>query len=386
MRLQEAGETAAAEAALQEALAADPNHTGAQMRLAAPYMHAGRFDEAVDAFTKVVALDPGNSRALANLGTVLQALGRNSEAETRYGQAIAADPSLDPVHLNLGHLFSDSGRPAEAINAFRTAVGINPRNPIAQQLLASALIGAGGRDDIAEALTVLGDWGALNDGDPQQAYLTGAALLVSDDVAAAIPHLTKAAEKSPETAAATLARALVAHGRHAEAEPWFVASLKGSPDKNLMAEHSQCLRELGRLGEATQVFNGLLAVDRSFAPAHLGLGSVLQVQYRHEQALVEFEAALGPGPRPRRCADACQQGDVAANDGPAARRFGDVRVGGRSGPRRPRDQVQPGHSAPSDGQIRRGQSRLSPGPGFASGIRPCHAVLAAYASQSLRLA
>ena len=151
VRLQEAGETAAAEAALQEALAADPNHTGAQMRLAALYMHAGRFDEAVD--------DPGNSRALANLGTVLQALGRNSEAETRYGQAIAADPSLDPVHLNLGHLFSDSGRPAEAINAFRTAVGINPRNPIAQQLLASALIGAGGRDDIAEALTVLGDWG-----------------------------------------------------------------------------------------------------------------------------------------------------------------------------------------------------------------------------------
>ena len=237
VRLQEVGETAAAEAALQEALAADPNHTGAQMRLAALYMHAGRFDEAVDAFTKVVALDPGNSRALANLGTVLQALGRNSEAETRYGQAIAADPSLDPVHLNLGHLFSDSGRPAEAINAFRTAVGINPRNPIAQQLLASALIGAGGRDDIAEALTVLGDWGALNDGDPQQAYLTGAALLVSDDVAAAIPHLNKAAEKSPETAAATLARALVAHGRHAEAEPWFVASLKGSPDKNLMAEH-----------------------------------------------------------------------------------------------------------------------------------------------------
>ena len=287
---------AEAEEALQEALTTDPNSTDAQMRLAVLFMHGGRFDEATRAFTKVLALDPGNARALANLGTVLQALGRNSEAEARYEEAIAADPDLDPVHLNLSHILLDSGRTPEALAHIRAAVRINPSNPIALHLLASTLISQGGGGAISEALEVLADWGTLNDGEPQQAYLMGAALLVSEDVAAAIPHLTQAAEKAPELAAATLARALVADGRPGDGERWFVTALKGDPDKDLMAEYGQCLRELGRLTESRVVFQGVLAADADFAPAHRGLGNVLQAEYRHDDALIEFEAALVADP------------------------------------------------------------------------------------------
>lgn len=294
VRLQEAGQTAEAEAILLEAVSADPDNIDAQFRLAVLYMHAGRFEESVDAYVKVLALNPTNPGALANLGAVLQILGRTAEAEARYREAIAGNPALDAAHINLGNLLQESGRGTEAIESYRAAVRVDPANTSAMSLLASALIGAGKLED---ALQVLGAWQAIDADDPHQAYLMGAALLVRGDTSGAIPHLQRAVDKIPETAAATLARALVAQGRHGDADRWFQRAVNDAPgDKELVTQMGANLRELGRLSEAAQVFEQVLAHDPIFAAALIGLGTVRQSEYRHWEALKEFDRALKAEP------------------------------------------------------------------------------------------
>lgn len=294
VRLQEAGQTAAAEALLVEAVAEHPESLDARFRLGVLYMHGGRFEEAADTYGRVLKIDPANPAVLANLGAVLQALGRTPEAEARYREAIIANPAVAAPHVNLGSLLQEDGRTDEAIASFKAALRIDSADATALRLLTTVLVGA---ERLEEAEQALDSWRAIDPDDPDLAFLAGAVHLVRGEPAVAIPHLQRAAQARPETVAATLARALMAAERRSEASGWFETALEqGTGDHELLSQYGANLRELGRLAAASQAFNRVLEADPRFVAARVGLGTVRQAEYRHWEALREFDRALEAAP------------------------------------------------------------------------------------------
>jgi tetratricopeptide (TPR) repeat protein len=90
-----AGDHAAAEASLRQALALDPKLPGAYTTLGVVLSGTGRKAEAVAAWKQAVTLDPTEYDALYNLILVLSSTGQMEEAR-KYGQRYVdtAPPSL----------------------------------------------------------------------------------------------------------------------------------------------------------------------------------------------------------------------------------------------------------------------------------------------------
>src|SRR5262249_50081444 len=122
------------EAALQKAVAADPNSYTAWFDLGFVYNALGRSDDSIAAYRKSVAAKPDVFESNLNLGLMLARTGKPDAADY-----LRAATKLTPTGgnteegrarawLSLGHVLENSN-PEQALEAYRQAAALQPKDP-----------------------------------------------------------------------------------------------------------------------------------------------------------------------------------------------------------------------------------------------------------------
>ncbi len=99
-----AGDLIDAELRFKEFLLEYPQYPGAQVNLAIIHAENGDDDEARAALDAALAIDPDHAAALNQLGMLLRRNGNFLEAEAAYLKAVTAAPDYALAHYNLGVL------------------------------------------------------------------------------------------------------------------------------------------------------------------------------------------------------------------------------------------------------------------------------------------
>jgi lipoprotein NlpI len=108
-----------AELELEQLAQSYPAYPGPQVNLAIVYLHDGRREDARAALDRALAIDPNNAAANNQLGIVLRNEGKFDEAERAYRRALATNPTYALAHYNLGVLLDVYlRRGAEAIEHY----------------------------------------------------------------------------------------------------------------------------------------------------------------------------------------------------------------------------------------------------------------------------
>jgi Flp pilus assembly protein TadD len=133
-------------AALQEAVALDPENALYRNALGVTQLQLRRWPEAQTEFEKAIALDPNYAEAYHNLGLVQAAQGRLDQAVTSYRKALTFPtyPSPELAYHNLGEAYLRQGKLQESEEALRQAIQLEPKNQFSHYLL-GVVLAEGGR-------------------------------------------------------------------------------------------------------------------------------------------------------------------------------------------------------------------------------------------------
>jgi tetratricopeptide (TPR) repeat protein len=171
------GDLTAAAALWREALALDPDHVEAHIRLGEILAGAGEGGEALDHFRRAVAADPGSAPAYCALGRALALTGDTTGAIESFRQAAAAEPESFEPAFYLAAALRRLGATFEAVQALRALVESFPDRPDGRYQLGLALKSQGRR---AEAMDALRKGLALA---PDDAFLRAAQATLKFDLA-----------------------------------------------------------------------------------------------------------------------------------------------------------------------------------------------------------
>lgn len=133
------GELDRAIAAYEAALQWQPKYPKALLNLSATLCDAGRYDDALRRCEQLLALDPKNAGGYSNRGLVLSRLGRRPAAIDDFQSALKLDPQYRDAHINLANELARERRFDEAIRHYHQALEIDPQSNLAQRNLARAL-------------------------------------------------------------------------------------------------------------------------------------------------------------------------------------------------------------------------------------------------------
>jgi tetratricopeptide (TPR) repeat protein len=111
----EAYDTAAAVAAYEHALAADPSLLDAHLNLGHLLHDLGRLQEAERCYGEAMKACGEHPKLLYNLGVLLEDMDRKAQAAQAYESALRGDPRLADCCYNLALLCESVGKPREAI-------------------------------------------------------------------------------------------------------------------------------------------------------------------------------------------------------------------------------------------------------------------------------
>jgi len=126
MALAAEGRTEDAVAAIERALAREPQLTAARVNLGTLYQELGRPEQALACYRQALEREPDAATTWSNLGNTLQSLGRPAEAEQCHRRAVRLAPRLAVVHANLGTAYWQQGRVVEAEASLRRARVLAP--------------------------------------------------------------------------------------------------------------------------------------------------------------------------------------------------------------------------------------------------------------------
>ena len=105
-------------AALEEALAIDPDNAQHRFNKGVWYLQGRDLDQAEIMFTAALECQPDFALALLNLGYIAKTRGAFDQAEAHYRRAVACDAEGVEARANLGHLYLDLERFADAVPLF----------------------------------------------------------------------------------------------------------------------------------------------------------------------------------------------------------------------------------------------------------------------------
>jgi tetratricopeptide (TPR) repeat protein len=131
----EAGDLAAAEQALNTAIALEPDYPEVYIQIGTVLYRQNNYRMAAACFRKAAALRPEYASAHFNLGLCLNGAGDRTGAIEAFRTAVHCRPNFADAHLNLGYLVMQEGQYTAARLHLQTAVDLNPGDQRAQMLL-----------------------------------------------------------------------------------------------------------------------------------------------------------------------------------------------------------------------------------------------------------
>jgi Flp pilus assembly protein TadD len=256
-------------------------------------LRAGDSARALEGARRVLATQPRNANALFYAGVALEAQGDAAGAEAHYRKALGADPNLREAAANLSALLLGQGRAADA----RAAV-----EPLAARFPDDADL----QTNRAEALSALGDHAAaarvyealLRKGeDPRHRLGYAKALAAGGNKGEAARVLREGLRSAGDDRdrVAAFGRALGGVGAYADAIAALDRAIALKSGADLLTYRALFRRSSGDPKGAKADFDAALALDPSFAPAHLYAGELLEAQGDAEGARRAYERAEAAG-------------------------------------------------------------------------------------------
>ena len=235
---------AAAEAALNRALAIRPLEAETLQLFGLIRQRQGRAAEAEDFYKRALAIAP-LAHVHYNLGSLYYSLGRVDEACAAFAEAVRLKPNYAEAHLRLGQMSHIRSDFEGAEKAFRQALRIQPNLLLARQFLGGVLADRGKG---VEAEQVLRQALAAQPRDPRQV--------------AALQH--------------NLAVALKQQRRLPEALALFASAQKGDPNLPMLDyNRAKTLEDQGDLDAAVESYRRAVTRDPLNMHAHQDLNHLL---------------------------------------------------------------------------------------------------------------
>lgn len=285
LRLLEEGDHRGAAEALEQAVAADPEHGQAWFALGCARGELDEVDAAAEAYERSADVaGPKAGLPLFNLGKLLERQQRFRDAADAYHRAVKADPAMADAWINLGRILDDSGQHAVAVNCYDNALVTNPDDAVALANRGNSLRSLGHADQALEsyrrALAV----------DPEDLAARvglGCSLVESgEDVEAGVAALRTACQQSNHPLAwMELATALARTKRYEAAVKYFDTAIElGLSVPELWSNRAECLWRLGETELAVENFDLALSLDAGFKPALFGKARTLAHAERMDEA------------------------------------------------------------------------------------------------------
>lgn len=140
------GDFEGARAALEQALALNPDNLSTLTNLIAIYGRLGETDRAATVYREALEINPDYYRAHYNFGLVAAGAGQARVAERAFSLAAEADPSRPEPYIEYGRLLDRAGQPQLAIDQYRQALERDPDSTAARFLLGQQLARQGDND------------------------------------------------------------------------------------------------------------------------------------------------------------------------------------------------------------------------------------------------
>jgi protein O-mannosyl-transferase len=140
----------------EDVVAKSPLKSRGYNNLGAALNDAGRTEEAIAALDRALAINPDHTEAYYNLGRIFLAYpGRIGDAITLLKKAIELDPDYVDAYVNLAAACNKGGKPAEAVKVAEEAIARSPGRPDAHFNLGVAYVLTGNTDGAAREAAVL---------------------------------------------------------------------------------------------------------------------------------------------------------------------------------------------------------------------------------------
>jgi tetratricopeptide (TPR) repeat protein len=292
--LHQQGRLAEAEPLYQQVLAGAPNYQ-AQYLFAVLLYQRQRGDAALAAVDAALALNPEGVESLLLRAAILQAAGRGTEALENYASVTARQPGHAEAWYNQGVVLSGLARQEEAVAAFDRALAIQPA-ALAWTNRGAALTALG---RAAEALDSFDSALALDMTFPAALYNRGIALLELRRFADALAAFDQLLTKVLDDPLAWNNRGVALQGleRFAAALESYDRSVAIRPDyAPAWKNRGLVMISLKRFDEAIANFDRAVSLDLDQADAWSGRGDVLRHRERFEEAIASYDRALALAP------------------------------------------------------------------------------------------
>lgn len=274
------GDAAAAVAAAQDAVTANPQDVAALRLLAAALRATGDRDAAVAAIERAIELAPDDADLhLVHAGLLLDER-QIDEAQAALARTIGLDPNQFPAYILQGQLAIARGDIDEAERVARVAARIAPEHPHVAAILGTVALRRG---DVDGALSTLASASARAPEDQQVRHALGFAYMAKGHFAFAEQAFRSLLETRPDSRATRMLVANLAsrQGRHADAAELLAPLLEGEPSPALLRTVGMLEYDGGRADRARELLR------RAFDAAptdRANIAPLVEVWRREEQA------------------------------------------------------------------------------------------------------
>lgn len=264
----------------------------ARLRLA-----RGKTDEAIFLLQEVMKDAPWFAPAHQFLGLALIQKGEVAQARRELDEAVKLAPALTEARTALAALHLAQGSSDLAIEQAQAAILLNRRNVQAAVILADAYLRKG---DLTKSKEVFEEIAKVLPKEPLLSYRLGLIARAEKKDAEALSHFEAALSTNPSyiEPLSQIAAIRIAQGKPNDARERVSRQLEASPNNpllyNLLGRIWMQAKDVGR---AEAAFKKAIEVDDAVFVSYLNLGELYRRSGRLDQAAQEYEAVLAKTPK-----------------------------------------------------------------------------------------